>query len=488
MKSSHIDEYVSSGTSPTAESSSERIRTHGAFVDARLLVPIKRHQHIQSITRRIKGKPLVDAPQRQTHIVGDVACREFAQAFPCPPPSYPAQKRDWVDVRLRDWAKSTKTHSTDQNYLCESRYNRYVFCSGRIPPASQTTAVWQMAMPCVPEVLPAPSLLQLIQRERRLIREQRERRFLLSQLICDYNNAQKDEPASPCEWDRLLLEHRLPKEVDFVRFIPAKKTDEQDGEEGFEPEENTFRPERSLDDERISGSEFDHVTIDGVRETGSWQSTEQVEPVPEPHRENWLAPRRLHFNPLGKRWSQVTPDDIADVSEHPNFAQTVREYDIEFSNLRVNEAAEQLGLKPSALSQRITRQELNSMFHEVDFSKTMGHFFCIVTLNGVDHLKILGEAEAPLSEILSKFLDEWQKSEINAVKQTRKTAKRNGVDQPTVEERERAAVERIREAYETVIGVFVPDEEGIGATYRCYFGHPGLIRAVAEGCDVTLSA
>lgn len=457
------------------------------FAGARLLEPIKRSQHIQFIERRIAGARLVDEPQRPTHIVGEIACREFAHSFPCPPPSYRAEEKDWVDVSLRQWAKSTKTHSTDQNYLCESRYNRYVFCSGEIPPASQTVAVWQMGIPRVPEVLPAPTLLQLIQRERRLIREQRESRFLLSQLIRHYKREeQTDASASLSEWNSILLKHRLPREVDFLRFIPPKTTDEQEGEEGFEPEENTFRPERSPDDEKVSGSEFDHITNDGVRETGSWQNTDQVEPVPEPHREKWLAPRRIHFNPFGKRWSEVTPDDIADVSEHPDFSQTAREYDIEFSNLRVNEAAEQLGLKPNTLSQWISRQELNSMFHDVDFSKTLGHYFCIITLNGVDHLKILGKAEVPLSEVLAKFLDEWKMSETNAIKQARKTAKKNGVTQPTIEEREREAVERIREAYETVIGVFVPDEEGIGATYRCYFGHLELLEA-AMGCAVTLS-
>src|SRR5215469_10513851 len=85
-----------------------------AFAGARLLEPIDRHQHIQFIQRRLAGDRLVDAPQRPRHIVGDVACREFAEAFPCPQPSHPAEEQDWVDPSLRKWSKSRDTHSTDQ--------------------------------------------------------------------------------------------------------------------------------------------------------------------------------------------------------------------------------------------------------------------------------------------------------------------------------------------------------------------------------------
>src|ERR1700722_10169169 len=125
--------------------------THGTFAGARLLEPIDRRQHIEFVERRITGNRLLDAPERPSHITGEVACREFVQTFPCPPSSYPAEEQEWVDVSLRQWAKSTKTHSTDQNHLCESRYNRHVFCSGKIPPAGETAAVWQIDIPHVPK-------------------------------------------------------------------------------------------------------------------------------------------------------------------------------------------------------------------------------------------------------------------------------------------------------------------------------------------------
>jgi hypothetical protein len=460
------------------QSSAENLCFAHTFAGARLLEPIERPQHTQFIERRIAGKRLVDAPTRPRHVMGNVACREFTQAFPCPSPSYPAEEQEWIEWSLRKWTKSGETHSTDQNHLCESRYNRHIFCSGKIPPANQTVAVWQMDIPRVPDGFPPQTLLQLIQREKKLIREQRENRTLLCQLVRDYELRREEQPsesASLSEWNDILLKHNLPREVDFLRFISPKKSDEQ--EEGFEPEENTFHSERSSDDERVSGSEFDHINNSGVRET-----TEGV-----PNRERWLEPRRFIFNPQGKTWSEVSAEDVADVTGSPDFTQTAGEYAIEFSGSMVKEVAEQLGLKPNTLTKRISRQELVRMYHGVDFSQTMGKYFCIITLNGINHLKILGKAEAPLSEVLAKFLDEWEKSETNAVKQTRKTGKKSGADQPTIGEREREAVKRIRYAYETVIGVFVPDEEGIGATYRCYFGHQELIRVLAEECDVTLS-
>lgn len=477
--------------------------THSTFAGSHLFEPIDRQQHIQFIERRMAGKRLVDALTRPMHVMGDVVCREFAQAFPCPTQSLRAEEQDWVDLSLRKWAKSAETHSTDQNHLCESRFNRYIFSSSKIPPASQTAAVWQIGIPPVPDAFPVKTLLERIQREKRLIREQRKSRWLLAQKINGYESdwrtqAERDvllrvkttcvkdvsgrvhpilktgslpQPSVELlrEWNEILLEHSksektpLKEEIDFYPL--------SFGENNFDGRE------RSSDDEKVSGFEFDDINNNGVRET-----TEGV-----PRREQWLEPRRYLFNSSDKTWSEVTVEDITDVTNHPDFAQTIREYAIEFSNLRVKEAAEQLGLKPNTLSQKISRQELNPMFHDVDFSQTMGHYFCIVTLNGVNHLKILGKAKAPLSEVLAKFLDEWKKSETNAVKQARKTAKRNGVDQPTVEGREREAVERIRDAYETVIGVFMPDAEGIGCTYFHYFGHQELIRVIAEGCAVTLS-
>src|SRR5215470_607610 len=74
---------------------------------------------------------------------------EQVKNVPPPPTDEP------LDLSLRRWARSTKTHNTDQNEHCELRYNRHVFCAGKIPPASASPAVWQMrTLPLVPETFP----------------------------------------------------------------------------------------------------------------------------------------------------------------------------------------------------------------------------------------------------------------------------------------------------------------------------------------------
>jgi hypothetical protein len=75
----------------------------------------------------------------------------YAQEHPVPAASYPSGEHDWIDVSLRGWAKSTKTHTTDQNHLCEYRYDKYIYCKGAILPAAQTATVWQMEPPRVRE-------------------------------------------------------------------------------------------------------------------------------------------------------------------------------------------------------------------------------------------------------------------------------------------------------------------------------------------------
>jgi hypothetical protein len=467
---------------------------HTTFAGARLVESINRTHHRAFIERRIAVKRYIDAPERPRHIVGDVACREFAETFPCPPQSCLGEEQPWVDWSLVMWAKSTKTHPTDRNPLCESRYNRYIFCSGKIPPASQTAAVWQMNTPRVPDLLPPPTLLELIHREKRLIREQRERRLLLSKIVSGYEadwrtqaereELLRDEPfcwgstdhafyfqteklSQPSndllhEWNRKLLEHSqsektpLKEELDF--YPPSSRENTADGRE------------RSPDDEKVTGFEFDGINHEGVRETGSWQGTEQVTPVPEPHREVWLVPRRTYFNPLKKKLNEATEDDKSDVTEDPDFIRACKEYEIEFGGQRVTEAAQELGLSANTLSQQISRQEYMSLYPGIDIAGSQGKFFCVVTLGGKSYLKILGEADAPMAEVWKAFIDAWCASESNAIKQARKSAMKTGADQQTREAMVREAVRDIRDAYDVVISV--PDEG--------FYGLEDFIAAVAK--------
>jgi hypothetical protein len=170
---------------------------------------------------------------------------------------------------------------------------------------------------------------------------------------------------------------------------------------------------------------------------------------------------------------EVTKEDIQDVTGDPDFAQAVKEYEIEFNGLRVGEAADELGVKPNTLTKRISRRELKRMYHDVDIP--VGHYFCIVTLKGVNHPKTLGKADAPLAEVLAAFLKEWKASEVNAIKMVRKDAKKNGADQQTREKKERDAVEGVRDAYQVVIGLFIPKDGSY--TYFSFYGHQELIEA-----------
>jgi hypothetical protein len=376
-----------------------------------------------------------------------------------------------IDVSLRQWAKSAKTHPTDQNHLCEYRYNRHIHCAGKIAPANETATVWRIIglhgderglrfthahgdakladfpLPCNPTNLDrgTNSLMARIRMERNRVR--------LRRLRSDYEADPRVErtillgPPDQLleEWEAKLYEaskdSRTPlrDEIDFYQ--------QPISEHGSAEHINDGR-ERSPDDEKVSERQFDGINYDGMRETGSWQSSEQTEPVPEPNRERWLRPRRLLFNPLGKQWGEITTDDIVDVTDHPEFAQSAGEYAIEFSNLRVNEAAEQLGLKPNTLSQRISRQQLNGAYPDVDFTDAINQYFIVVTLNGRNRLVRLGAAGTPWVEVVARLRSERKKSEQNAIKQARKSGKDF-----------QSSVERIRAAYDTVIGLVTETTE-----------------------------
>ena len=246
------------------------------------------------------------------------------------------------------------------------------------------------------------------------------------------------------------------------------------------PEELDFYPDdstsgdgysRPANDEGADGSQWDGFQFNNE----NLRETEQG----EPHRESWLQPHRFYFNPAGKPWSEATSEDVEEITDNPKFATAVGEYEITFCGERVKDMAPQLGLRANTFSQRISRQELTSMFHDVDFQQTLGHWFCVVTLNGVNHLKLLGAADATLAEVSAAFLKEWTTSERNAIQQTRRDAKRLGYDYVTRLAREREAAQRVADAFEVVIGRLVPDKEGFGVSYYHYFGHTDLILQAA---------
>jgi hypothetical protein len=209
---------------------------------------------------------------------------------------------------------------------------------------------------------------------------------------------------------------------------------------------------------------------------GEW-TTETRQGVP--CREKWLMPRRTLWNPTGKTWGEATTGDIQDITDDPRFSTAAWEYETEFCGMTVVDAATELNVKPNTLTKRISREELKGMFHGVEFPNN--EYFCVISLKGENYLKCLGKVGAPLSEILAKFLDEWKQTETNAVRSVRKAAKKICVTQQVREQQERDAVEDVRDAYQVVIGLFVPDKDGFGCTYFSFHGHQELITAALEG-------
>jgi hypothetical protein len=188
------------------------------------------------------------------------------------------------------------------------------------------------------------------------------------------------------------------------------------------------------------------------------------------NRREWLASRIRFFNPLGRKLNELIAEEIAQIKNSPEFAQASQEYVVEFSNTKTKDAAQELGIKPNTLTKRISRQKLEgglkSVYHDVDFTEAVGNYFCVVSLNGRNQLKILGTKDALFGDVLKAFFVEWRKSEANGVKQARKTAKKDGLSKKAAKTLEIETVTRTQAGYETVVvGLFVPDADGRGGTY-----------------------
>lgn len=459
------------------------------FAGARLLEPVDRHQHIQFMERRIAGKRLVDAPERPKHIVGEAACREFAQAFPCPQSSYPAVEQGWVDPSLRNWAKSAETHSTDQNELCEFRYNRHIFCSGKIPPAGETTAAWQMEIPRVPEAFPVKTLFERIQREKRLISEQRKSRWLLTQVVNNYENDWRTQaecedllrqtkkarlspyglpPRStvkdldgyvriptlktgklpkppeelPSEWDEILYEASkneptpLREEIDF--YPPSFAESNFDGRE------------RSSG-ERVSGFEFDGINNNGVRET--------TREVPnDVNRRSEYQKKYQYVIPYNRLGRGRTEEVERAVRNHPDFLVDAARNEIQMTNATIVEVAERMGIDYDWLRQRLSRgNQIMDMYktnpraavnHEILGSREVPAGFNIgVRLNNTWEFKYLGAVTDSPEQHLKALL-RWKKATTKgALKHERKKARKNGWSNQQLAEAEQAARARVEEAY-----------------------------------------
>ena len=441
---------------------------------ARLLEPIDCHQHIQFIARRIAGKRLVDVPERPRHIVGHAACREFGQAFPCPQPSYPAKEQGWVDSSLRNWAESTETHSTDQNLLCEFRYNRHAFGSGKILPASQTSALWGLRVPPpVPEKLPPsePRLLTRIQTAKAAIRVGRLRNFVGSdeeqtpELVKEWNarlaRALKEDDLGACTRPEIVRVN-----VDRTKIAASKLA-------RLERQATRRGHKREIQDavfgvERISGSEFDGINYNGVRKT--------TRAVPnDVNRRSEYQKKYRHvipYNPLGRGRTEEAEQALRN---HADFLVDAARNEIQMTNAPIVEVAERMGIDYDWLRKQLSRGN-----QTLDLCKTNPNaavaqeilgsrkdpipagFNIGVRLNNRVEIKYLGALTDSPQQHLKALLRLKKASVKDALKYERKQARKNGWNSEQSAAAEQAARARVEEAYRLPFEMFQSEIEGGG--------------------------
>jgi hypothetical protein len=185
----------------------------------------------------------------------------------------------------------------------------------------------------------------------------------------------------------------------------------------------------------------------------------------------FIAKLRTHFNPNGLTWAQAG-DSFQDILDDEDFLDAANQYAIEFDGETVKDKADELGVKPNTLSKQISRRELRGIFHGINFADVSG-FFCIVKLKNENRLIHLGDANDSLPDVLARFLREWRKSEINAVKFARKQAKKYKWSHEILLEEEKRARGRVFQSYDVVIGHFRQLGE-LECEYTAYGGVEGL--------------
>lgn len=447
----------------------------------------------------LNAQLLCRIPCAPTHKCGETAPLFSASEEPLYPP-------------LRQWAESTKTHSTDQNYLCEHRYNHHIFSSGKIPPAWQTAAVWQMEIPRVPDVFPTPTLLELIKREKRLIREQRERRWLLAQICSGYEadwrtHAERDALLRATKKAR-RSPHGLPprsivKDIEGrvpVNVVPTLKTgnlpqpsdellsvwnsillEQSKNDKTPLAEEIDFYPpafgenrfdggDRSSDDERVGGSEFDGINYNGTRET-----TRDV-PNDTPRRSEYQE-KYKHVIPYNPPKKARTEEAEQAARNHPDFLVDAARHEIQTTNAPVVGIAQQMGVGYDWL-----RQQLSRGSKELELYRTNPHvavareivgvlkapipvgFNISIRLNDTVELKYLGTlTDSP--EAYLKALARHQKATIkDALKYVGRKARTHGWTAEQVETEKQVARARIEDAYRPHFEGFQREVAGAGGT------------------------
>jgi hypothetical protein len=362
-----------------------------------------------------------------------------------------------------------------------------------------------MEIPRVPEAFPVETLFERIQREKRLIREQRKSKRLLTQIVNDYENdwrthvecedllrQTKKARRSPfglpprstvkdlngyvrvptlktgklpkpseellSEWNEILYEASkneptpLREEIDF--YAPSFAENNFDGRE------------RSSDDEKVSGFGFDGINNNGVRET--------TREVPnDVNRRSEYQKKYQHVIPYSLMGKGRTEQAEQAVRNHPDFWVDAARNEIQMTNATIVEVAERMGIDYDWLRQRLSRgNQILDMYktnphaavnHEILGGREVPDGFNMgIHLNNIWEFKYLGAVTDSPQKHLKALLRCKKATTKDALKHERRKARKNGWSNQQLAEAEQAARARVEEAYRLPVEFLRTAIEGEG--------------------------
>jgi hypothetical protein len=341
---------------------------------------------------------------------------------------------------LRAWSKSTKTHPTDQNLLCEHRMSR-LQTNRVIPPASQTAAVWHMLLP--PRITSRQELsLGSIREDVHYFTEWT--RKYIEQLRLK-NERTGFEPEGTAElqrdWDKWLQSDlKKPAEVVHVKVDRTKiTTGKLSRAERLQLRWNyksDLLQGAFTDDEQGAGfdRQSDHIADYGGTEVTQHTNLDEL-------RRWWV----LKYNPEKKKW---TAELKAEARKHPDFLADAARFLTEFGGRTIQEVIDEMRLdaKPNTVSQRIRRTKTirnpYNNFRTNKYRSFSGSMVCVFILNDrVQVRKLVDCAELPVPpELIASALETQRK-------QSERVAVKNASRLTYTESETTDAIERVNKAY-----------------------------------------
>lgn len=421
--------------------------------------------------------------------------------------NYPSGYEDTVHPSLRQWATS---QTPARNHLCDHRLRRQDILkrtvshinaegNGSVLPGVQSAALWQrMGLHAVsksggaelelrfthaednaplagvlPEFFDAPSVPSEVARatvdkSADRVRDDvskydkypdtvRERAELL---LLPTQKAQR-EKAVEDSGKRYMIGTLEKPDSELLaywnqRLLKASKSEKTPLAEeiDFYPQEGNFGENKSDGREHSPSDEWQDsrdmringVSLDGTRET------QGDRPNDHQGRSEWQKLWQARFNPFNKKCKDVTPEDIRQVTEDPDFPCELARMQAMFGNVPIEELAAKLGITPNNLVKNLSRSRdlpgyWEQMLDGIDVSKAGGRFGIRIHLNGRNELKILGASDDPPSKLLLALEKEQAKSKKGALKLVRRRARQEKWSATRRGEEEGAAINRINEAY-----------------------------------------